>query len=163
MKIRDIIVEADPAKLGPMNPEMERFLSNINAGDVKQAQADAEAKAKAKADQRAEAARLRKENPEMLQQYIDMLKKHDWTYDYSDDHRAWSKGQQERGAINQMAKKIDPDFEIFDKYDPLKKENMDEMTSAGSVGGMAMPLGNGDMQSRNGPVNTKKKRTRKKK
>jgi hypothetical protein len=133
MKIRDIIVEADPAELGPMNPKMRDVLSRVHADDEVQARKDAEAKAKAKEDERAEAARLRKENPEMLKQYIDMLKKHDWTYDYADDHRAWSKGQQERGAINQMAKKIDPDLEIFNKYDPLKKENMGESATAGAT------------------------------
>jgi len=133
MKIKDIIVEADPAELGPMNDKMRDALGRVHADDEVQARKDAEAKAKAKEDERAEAARLRKENPEMLKQYIDMLKKHDWTYDYADDHRAWSKGQQERGAINQMAKKIDPDLEIFNKYDPLKKENMGESATAGAT------------------------------
>ena len=127
MKINEVIVEADPKDLGPMNPQMRDVLSKVHAGDVKQAQADAEAKAKAKADQRAEAARLRKENPEMLQQYIDMLKKHDWTYEYSDGYsREYTKGRDERYAIMNMAKKIDPDLEIYNKYNPLKKENVEE-------------------------------------
>ena len=129
MKIRDIIVEADPAELGPMNPKMKAVLGKVHTGDVKQAQADAETKAKAKADQRAEAARLRKEDPEMLQQYIDMLKKHDWTYEYSDGYsRAYVKGQEEHYDIMNMAKKIDPDLEIYNKYDPLKKEGLGEAT-----------------------------------
>lgn len=134
MKIRDIIVEADPAELGPMNPKMKAVLGKVHTGDVKQAQADAEAKAKAKEDQRAEAARLRKENPEMLQQYIDMLKNHDWTYEYSDGYsRAYVKGQEEHYDIMDMAKKIDPDLEIYNKYDPLKKEDMGESATAGAT------------------------------
>lgn len=139
MKIRDIIVEADPAKLGPMNREMEKVLRQVHTGDVEQAQADAEAQAKAKADQRAEAARLRKENPEMLQQYIDMLKNHDWTYEYSDGYsRQYTDGRDEHYAIMRMAKKIDPDLEIYNKYDPLNKEGLGENVSsafATSMGG----------------------------
>jgi len=139
MKIRDIIVEADPAELGPMNDKMKSVLGKIHTGDVKQAQADAEAKAKAEADQRAEAARLRKENPEMLQQYIDMLKKHDWTYEYSDGYsRAYVKGQEEHYDIMNMAKKIDPDLEIYNKYDPLKKEDLGE-ASAGAMTSSSVP------------------------
>ena len=118
--------EADPDTLGSMNPKMRDVLSKVDQDDQAQAKADAEAKVKAKADQRAEAARLRKEDPEMLQQYIDMLKSHDWTYDYSDDHNAWTKGHEERNAIRSMAQKIDPDLEIYNKYDPLKQEGLDE-------------------------------------
>ena len=119
-------MEADPDTLGKMNPKMRDVLSKVDQDDQAQAKADAEAKVKAKADQRAEAARLRKEDPEMLQQYIDMLKSHDWTYDYSDDHNAWTKGHEERNAIRSMAQKIDPDLEIYNKYDPLKQEELDE-------------------------------------
>jgi len=145
MKIRELIVEADPAELGPMNDKMKSVLGKVHADDEEQARTDAEAKAKAKEDQRAEAARLRKENPEMLEKYIDMLKKHDWTYEYSDGYsRAYVKGQEEHYDIMNMAKKIDPDFEIYNKYDPLKKEDMGESatagaTSAGNVASVANP------------------------
>tara|TARA_B110000858_G_C17774075_1_gene461255 strand:+ start:1576 stop:1845 length:270 start_codon:yes stop_codon:yes gene_type:complete len=30
-----------------------------------------------------------------LVRYEELLKKHDWTYMYSDDHRAWKKGSEE--------------------------------------------------------------------
>ena len=133
MKLRELFAEADPNTLGKMNNKMRDVLSKVDQDDQAQAKADAEAKVKAKADQRAEAARLRKEDPEMLQQYIDMLKSHDWTYDYSDDHNAWTKGHEERNAIRSMAKTIDPDLEIYNKYDPLKKENMGESATEGTT------------------------------
>ena len=133
MKLRELFAEADPNTLGKMNDKMRDVLSKVDQDDQAQAKADAEAKAKAKEDQRAEAARLRKEDPEMLQQYVDMLKSHDWTYDYSDDHRAWTKGHEERNAIRSMAKTIDPDLEIYNKYDPLKKEDVEESATAGAT------------------------------
>jgi len=38
-------------------------------------------------------------NPELIA--LDrLLAKHDWTYEYSDDHSAWKRGRQERDAIN---------------------------------------------------------------
>ena len=30
----------------------------------------------------------------------EMLARHDWYYDYSDDHSVWSRGQRENDAIN---------------------------------------------------------------
>ena len=31
-----------------------------------------------------------------------LLMKHDWTYQYSDDHRAWTKGQAEKDEIRKQ-------------------------------------------------------------
>ena len=33
-----------------------------------------------------------------------LLKTHDWYYEYSDDHRAWKKGAEERREITRMMK-----------------------------------------------------------
>jgi len=54
MKIREVIVEADPNELGPMNPKMKDVLSKVHAGDVEQAKVDAAAKAKADAEKAAQ-------------------------------------------------------------------------------------------------------------
>jgi hypothetical protein len=35
-----------------------------------------------------------------------LLAFHDWTYEYSDDHSAWTRGQREREAINQEQKRL---------------------------------------------------------
>ena len=35
-----------------------------------------------------------------------LLKSHDWYYDYSDDYSAWTRGRDERNAINQEQKRL---------------------------------------------------------
>jgi len=35
-----------------------------------------------------------------------LLRNHDWYYDYSDDHRSWTKGKRERDEINALVKKM---------------------------------------------------------
>ena len=35
-----------------------------------------------------------------------LLAFHDWTYEYSDDYSAWTRGVREREAINEEAKRL---------------------------------------------------------
>lgn len=35
-----------------------------------------------------------------------LLAFHDWTYEYSDDYSAWKRGQAQREAINEEAKRL---------------------------------------------------------
>ena len=35
-----------------------------------------------------------------------MLKAHDWTYEYSDDHRYWERGRKEMSIINDKIKEL---------------------------------------------------------
>ena len=35
-----------------------------------------------------------------------LLKSHDWYYDYSDDYSAWTRGRDDRNAINQEQKRL---------------------------------------------------------
>ena len=35
-----------------------------------------------------------------------LLKSHDWSYEFSDDHRVWKRGTDERNAINQEQKRL---------------------------------------------------------
>ena len=35
-----------------------------------------------------------------------LLKAHDWSYEFSDDHRVWQRGREERNAINQEQKRL---------------------------------------------------------
>ena len=34
-----------------------------------------------------------------LTEFYDLLKRHDWSYNYSDDHRVWQRGQDESNMI----------------------------------------------------------------
>jgi hypothetical protein len=44
-------------------------------------------------------------NPELIA-LDQLLAKHDWTYEYSDDHSAWKRGRQERDAINAEKRRL---------------------------------------------------------
>jgi hypothetical protein len=59
------------------------------------------------------------------QQYRNLLKKHDWFSEYSDDHSVWEKASVEYTRIMFMAEKIDCDYKIFNEYAPdeYKKES----------------------------------------
>ena len=35
-----------------------------------------------------------------------LLARHDWTYEYSDDHSQWCRGRDQRAAINEEAKRL---------------------------------------------------------
>ena len=50
--------------------------------------------------------------------YINMLKSHDWFYDYSDDHSVWVRGKAQRGAILEARKILDPDYIIWNQHCP---------------------------------------------
>lgn len=50
------------------------------------------------------------------EEFLKMLKAHDWYYQYSDDHRVWSKGRAESQAIF-AAMKANPELgKIYQEY-----------------------------------------------
>ena len=42
-----------------------------------------------------------------VEEYFDMLKRHDWFYEYSDDHSVWQKGQSAKAELQSLAKTND--------------------------------------------------------
>ena len=50
--------------------------------------------------------------------YINLLRQHDWYYDYSDASRVWNKGHDERKAMNRLQEKHDPEYKIWNEYAP---------------------------------------------
>lgn len=56
--------------------------------------------------------------------YRKQLQFHDWFYDYSDDHRMWQRGSEQRRQIDQMQRNIDPDYSIWNSYapEPFKRQ-----------------------------------------
>ena len=127
-------MEADPDTLGKMNDKMRDVLSKVDTDDKAQAQAAKDAEQKAKADQLARAEKLKKENPQMLEKYISMLKSHDWTYEYSDDHRMWQRGSDEAGEIRLMAKDIDPDLKLYKQYSPFHESLQEKLGKDDDMG-----------------------------
>lgn len=52
--------------------------------------------------------------------YQRLLENHDWYYGYSDDHKAWRKGQAESDQLRQLAKS-NPEFaQMYREYSQEK-------------------------------------------
>ena len=57
------------------------------------------------------------EDLEVLQeQYLEMLRKHDWYYEYSDSNAVYEAGSRARDKILEMARKVDPDYTIYNEH-----------------------------------------------
>jgi|TARA_R110002153_G_scaffold94742_1_gene228172 hypothetical protein len=41
-----------------------------------------------------------------IQDFFKLLEHHDWYYNYSDDHRAWKKGQEESQRIQSIIQEV---------------------------------------------------------
>jgi hypothetical protein len=50
--------------------------------------------------------------------YIDLLKSHDWYYSYSDDHRVWKDGELKARQLQELQQAHDPDFQVWNQYAP---------------------------------------------
>lgn len=50
--------------------------------------------------------------------YIKLLKSHDWYYDYSDDHSVWRRGSEAHSRLRGLQKSIDPTGEIWNEHAP---------------------------------------------
>lgn len=50
--------------------------------------------------------------------YINLLRSHDWFYDYSDDHSVWKRGREQRNKLEAMAMRLDPERSIWRQYAP---------------------------------------------
>ena len=120
--------EADPDTLGSMNDKMRDVLSKVDTDDKAQAQA---AKDKAEAERQAKAKEL---GPQAMDDYIARLKAHDWTYDYSDDHRVWSKGRDQAGEIRRLGDILDPDRKIYKKYSPFSEQVEEKISKSDDMG-----------------------------
>ena len=54
-----------------------------------------------------------------METYIELLKKHDWTYDYSEDQTVWLRGKAERATLTQLQKQLDKDLAVWNTYAPF--------------------------------------------
>jgi len=61
---------------------------------------------------------------QLLHDFKEACRGHDWYYDYSDDHRVWQRGSQQSANINSMLKELkehglgDEAEKIYDEYRP---------------------------------------------
>src|SRR5210317_48370 len=93
--------EADPAELGPMNDKMKDVLGKVYQDDEAEKQSEIDRAEKIRQQQ------VKDLGSEAMDDYIAKLKSHDWTYQYSDDHSVWQRGQKESEAISSMMKILD--------------------------------------------------------
>ena len=61
-----------------------------------------------------------------IEEYTELLKKHDWYYDYSDDHSVYERGYRQRNKLHQLAEEIDRDYELYNQYAPTKIKSVEK-------------------------------------
>lgn len=55
--------------------------------------------------------------------YVAALRMHDWSHDWSDDHRVYSRGRDELKALREQQQRIDPSFSIWNSIAPTQCAN----------------------------------------
>lgn len=53
-----------------------------------------------------------------LEQYINALKWHDWSFEFSDDSTSYDRGRAVRQQINAAQPALDPEFKLWNQYAP---------------------------------------------
>lgn len=51
-----------------------------------------------------------------IEEFFMKLRRHDWFYEYSDDHSVWQRGQAARHELRQLAKENDTFALMYDDY-----------------------------------------------
>lgn len=52
------------------------------------------------------------------QKYRELLAKHDWYYNFSDDYSVWASGKSHAAKIWELQPEVDASFEIWNAYAP---------------------------------------------
>ena len=128
MKLNELFTEADPNELGSMNDKMKDVLSKVDSDDKAKEKAAVDA-----ADKEKLANKIKYSDSDEMKEYIKLLKSHDWTYQYSDDHSVWKRGSAEADAIRSLGDKVDPDRELYKKHSPFYDDVKDESIGEGSL------------------------------
>ena len=50
--------------------------------------------------------------------YRRLLKQHDWTYDFSEDPKIYTRGREQRNTLSLLRLQLDPNADIWDEYAP---------------------------------------------
>lgn len=53
-----------------------------------------------------------------LDRYRTMLREHDWSFEYSDDHRVWRLGRLAQEQLEFLQRELDADFRIWNSIAP---------------------------------------------
>ena len=63
----------------------------------------------------------------LVEQFKTQLQNHDWTYSYSDDHKAYMKGQEERDALYATKAQLESDGMTQEETVAIWNENCHSM------------------------------------
>ena len=55
-------------------------------------------------------------SPMAIEQFKIMLRNHDWTYNYTDDHRVWKRGQQQHDRIQWLCNNYPELKSIYEQH-----------------------------------------------
>jgi hypothetical protein len=51
--------------------------------------------------------------------YIQKLRRHDWDFEFSDDHMVWHRGTEERNELRRLAAIFDPYLLLWNTWAPV--------------------------------------------
>lgn len=54
------------------------------------------------------------------QDYVQALKRHDWQYEYSDDHQVWLRGRDAQNMLLLARQEFDPTWAIWNQHCPVE-------------------------------------------
>lgn len=55
-----------------------------------------------------------------MAEYVSLLSRHDWFYQYSDDHQAWNKGRESAARLTGLRRQLDPNYAIWNSKCPAE-------------------------------------------
>lgn len=53
-----------------------------------------------------------------IETYRAKLAAHDWRFEFSDDHRVWQRGMEQRRELADMMRVLDPYAKVWNQYAP---------------------------------------------
>lgn len=55
------------------------------------------------------------------QDYVQALKRHDWQYEYSDDHQVWLRGRDAQNMLLLARQEFDPSWATWNQFCPTEQ------------------------------------------
>lgn len=61
-------------------------------------------------------AELQRQQAADMAAYVQALKDHDWSHEFSDDFRVWQAGSRQLDALYAMRVRLDPDYSVWNQH-----------------------------------------------
>ncbi len=59
----------------------------------------------------------------LMEGYVEALRAHDWSHEFSDDARVWRRGVAEYTTLQELQRAVDPLFEVWNVHCHAKCKN----------------------------------------